>query len=54
MIIDSKKFISEMLCNMKDQSFANILRAILFGENNKIDWENAKYIIKKHMPEVKI
>ncbi|MGG6555529.1 UNVERIFIED_CONTAM: hypothetical protein MUK63_06565 [Blautia caecimuris] len=52
--MDSKKIISEMLYNMADQSFANTLRAILFDEDTKIDWENAKYIIKKHMPEVKI
>ncbi len=52
--MDSKKFISEMLRNMADQSVANILREILFGEDNKIDWENAKYIIKKHMPEIEI
>lgn len=52
--MDSKKFISEMLNTISDQSVANILRAILFDEDNKIDWENAKYIIKKHMPEVGI
>lgn len=52
--MDSKKFISEMLHNIADQSVANILRAILFDEDNKIDWENAKYIIKKYMPEVEI
>ena len=52
--MDSKKFISEMLNNITDQSIANILRAILFDEDNKIDWENAKSVIKKHMPEVEI
>lgn len=52
--MDSKKFISKMLNNMEDQSIANTLREILFNKDNKIDWENAKYVIKKHMPEVKI
>lgn len=46
--MDSKKFISEMLNTIADQSVANILRSILFDEDNKIDWENANYIIKKH------
>lgn len=45
--MDSKKIISEMLRNMEDQSFANTLRAILFGENNKIDWGKCKIYYKE-------
>lgn len=39
---------------MSDQGLADSIRAILFSENNQIDWVKAGQIIVKHMPEVRL
>lgn len=39
---------------MSDQGLADTIRAILFSENNKIDWIEAGQIIVKYMPEVQL
>lgn len=50
-----KEIISvEILKRMQDQSAANVLRNILFNEDNKIDWEKAGFSIIEHMPELKM
>lgn len=50
-----KKIISvEILKRMQDQSAANVLRNILFNEDNKIDWEKAGFSIIENMPELKM
>lgn len=50
-----KRIISvEILNRMKDQSAADVLREILFNEDNKIDWEKAGFSIIKNMPELKM
>ena len=36
--------------NIKDKSLEMVLRGIIFGDN-KIDWNNAKDLIKKYMPK---
>lgn len=50
-----KEIISvEILKRMQDQSAANVLRNILFNEDNKIDWEKAGFSIIENMPELKM
>lgn len=50
-----KEIISvEILKRMQDQSAANVLRNILFNEDNKIDWEKAGFGIIENMPELKM
>lgn len=44
----------EILNRMKDQSAADVLREILFNEDNKIDWEKAGFSIIENMPELKM
>lgn len=44
----------EILKRMQDQSAANVLRNILFNEDNKIDWEKAGFSIIENMPELKM
>lgn len=38
---------------MKDQSAAQVLRSILFDEDNDIDWKKAGESIVENMPELK-
>lgn len=40
----------EVLNNIKDYSEAAILKAILFNDNNKIDWDEAYKIILSFKP----
>lgn len=50
-----KEIISvEILKRMQDQSAANVLRNILFNEDNKINWEKAGFSIIENMPELKM
>lgn len=50
-----KEIISvEILKRMSDQSAADVLRKILFSEDNKIDWEKAGFSIIENMPELKM
>lgn len=50
-----KEIISvEILKRMQDQSAANVLRNILFNDDNKIDWEKAGFSIIENMPELKM
>lgn len=50
-----KEIISvEILKRMQDQSSANVLRNILFNEDNKINWEKAGFSIIENMPELKM
>ena len=44
----------EILKKIQDQSAANVLREILFNEDNKIDWEKAGFSIIENMPELKM
>lgn len=50
----TKQIISTELLSMSDQGLADSIRAILFSENNQIDWVKAGQIIVKHMPEVRL
>lgn len=48
-----KEIISvEILERMQDQSAANVLREILFNNDNKIDWGKAGFSIIENMPEL--
>lgn len=50
-----KEIISvEILKRMSDQSAADVLREILFNDDNKIDWEKAGFSIIENMPELKM
>lgn len=49
----TKQIISTELLSISDQGLADVIRGILFSENNQIDWVEAGYIIVKHMPEVR-
>ena len=50
-----KEIISvEILKRMQDQSAAHALREILFGKDNKINWEKARFSIIENMPELKM
>jgi len=50
-----KEIISiEILKSMPDQSAADVLREILFNEDNRIDWGKAGFSIIKNMPELKM
>ena len=45
---------SEILNKMENKVGADIIRRILFSENNAIDWNEAVYVLLKYMPELKI
>lgn len=49
----TKQIISTELLSISDRGLADVIRGILFLENNQIDWVEAGYIIVKHMPEVR-
>ena len=53
-IENTQQLISAELSSISDQGLADVIRGILFSENNQIDWVEAGYIIVKHMPEVKV
>lgn len=53
-IENTQQFISAELSSISDQGLADVIRGILFLENNQIDWVEAGYIIVKHMPEVRL
>lgn len=44
----------EIINRMCDGSAANVLKAILFNDNNKIDWNEAYKIMIAFMPELKL
>ena len=50
----TKQIISTELLSISDQGLADTIRAILFSENNSIDWIEAGNIIAKYMPEVRL
>lgn len=50
----TKQIISTELLSISDQGLADVIRGILFSENNQIDWVEAGYLIAKHMPEAKL
>ena len=50
----TKQIISTELLSMSDQGLADVIRGILFSENNQIDWLEAGQIISKYMPEVEL
>lgn len=51
--LEVKEFISkEILSKMSDQGAAQVLRSILFNENNVIDWNVVITYIQKYMPEI--
>lgn len=51
--LEVKEFISkEILSKMTDQGAAQVLRSILFNENNVIDWNVVITYIQKYMPEI--
>lgn len=43
----------EILNRMNDGSAANVLKNILFNEENKIDWNEAYNLMMVFMPELK-
>lgn len=52
---DIKEIIStEILNRMQDQSVANVLREILFTEDNEIDWNETERSLIKNIPELKV
>lgn len=53
-IENTQQLISTELSSISDQGLADVIRGILFSENNKIDWIEAGNIMVKHMPEVKL
>lgn len=51
--LEVKKILSkEIFEKMSDQGAAQVLRDILFTDDNAIDWGHAFYSIQKHMPEL--
>jgi len=44
----------EILNKMNDQAASDVIRDVLFDDNNKIDWNKASNSIIKHMPELKM
>ena len=50
----TKQIISTELLSMSDQGLADVIRGILFSENNQIDWLEAGQIISKYMPDVEL
>ena len=53
-IENTQQLISTELLSIPDQGLADVIRGILFSENNKIDWIEAGNIMVKHMPEVRL
>ena len=53
-IENTQQLISAELSSISDQGLADVIRGILFSENNKIDWIEAGNIMVKHMTEVKL
>ncbi len=53
-IENTQQLISAELSSISDQGLADVIRGILFSENNQIDWLEAGQIISKYMPEVKL
>ncbi len=51
--LEEKKYISNLIGNIKDKSIANILRGIIFNDKNDIDWNKVTGIIKHYHPENK-
>lgn len=45
-----KKFISQKLSKLEDQSFAAVLRNLIF--NSDVDWNSVPGLLSKYMPEV--
>lgn len=51
--LEVKKILSkEIFEKMSDQGAVQVLRDILFTDDNAIDWGHAFYSIQKHMPEL--
>lgn len=44
----------EVLNKMSDHAASDVLRDVLFDDDNKIDWNKAGESIIKHMPELKM
>jgi len=53
--LEVKEILSkEIFEKMSDQGAAQVLRDILFSDDNAIDWGHAFYSIQKNMPELKM
>ena len=53
--LETKKIIAEEILNrMNDQGAADVLRDILFDNDNKINWDKAFESLQNHMPELKM
>ena len=53
-IENTQQLISAELSSISDQGLVDVIRGILFSENNQIDWLEAGQIISKYMPEVEL